>query len=232
MLLAKYIGHKALSASLDKIYAEFALALYKDSNAITSKTQVQFSLHNATYFKYVAAVSGKCQFDFPRPCINKSKMTALSSIEILQNHLWINPWNSALTSLIRSNHDINYFLSNVKALALVCYITNYATKGDYSQYQRMMSTTFIQNAHNKAMLQYDIQDQIDWPRNMEVDKFVLGIFNRFAHDCKISGPLAINTLLVFPEYYTAEKSLKKVNLKNLWSYFPKLFSKMLKMKRL
>lgn len=57
---------------------------------------------------------------------------------------------------------------------------------------------------------------------MEVDKFVLRAFNCFAYNCEISGPLAANILLGFPKYYTPEKSLKKVNLKNLWLYFPKI----------
>ncbi len=57
---------------------------------------------------------------------------------------------------------------------------------------------------------------------MEVDKFALRVFNRLAYDREISGPLAANTLLGLPKYYTPEKSLKRVNLKNLRSYFLKI----------
>ncbi len=72
------------------------------------------------------------------------------------------------------------------------------------------------------MQRQDVQDQVDWLRNMEVDKFALCIFNHLAYNCEISGLLAANTFLGFLEYYTSEKSLKKVNLKNLWLYFPKI----------
>ncbi len=137
------VGHEALSASLGKTDAEFALALYRDSNAIASKMQVHSSLHNATCFKYRAAVSGKYWFDFLYSCIDKTRVTGLGSIKISQNHPWINPWNLAFASLIRSNHDINFILSNVKTLALVCYITNYAIKGDCSQYQHVIDVVFI-----------------------------------------------------------------------------------------
>ncbi len=153
-----YIGHEVLSTSLDETDTEFALALYRDSNAVASKTQVYSSLYNATCFKYGAAVSGKCRFDFLRPCIDKTRVTGLGSIEILQNHPWINPWNSALASLIRSSHDINFIPSNIKALALVCYITNYTIKGNCSQYQRVMGTTFVRNTHDKAIQQQEVQD--------------------------------------------------------------------------
>ncbi len=129
--------------SLNETDEEFALKLYKDSNAIASKTQVHSFSHNATCFKYKAAISGKCRFDFPRPCIEETRVTELSSIEISRNNPWINPWNPALTSLIKSNHDINFIPSNVKALALARYITNYATKGGCSQYQRVMGAAFV-----------------------------------------------------------------------------------------
>ncbi len=85
------ISHEAPSTNLDQTDAEFALALYKNSNAIASKTQVHSSLHNATCFKYGAAVSEKCRFNFSCPCIDKTRVMGLSSIEILRKHLWINP---------------------------------------------------------------------------------------------------------------------------------------------
>ncbi len=91
MLLPEYIVHKALLTSLDKTDAEFALALYKDSNAVASKTQVHSSLHNTTSFKYRVPISKKCRFNLSRPCIIKTRMTGLDFIEISRNHLWINP---------------------------------------------------------------------------------------------------------------------------------------------
>ncbi len=87
VLSPKYINHKAPLASLDKTDTEFALGLYRDSNAIPSKTQVYFSLHNATCFKYRAATNGKYRFDFPHPCIDRTRATGLGSIEISRNHL-------------------------------------------------------------------------------------------------------------------------------------------------
>ncbi len=57
---------------------------------------------------------------------------------------------------------------------------------------------------------------------MEVDKFPLRAFNRLAYNCEISGPLAANIRLGLPKYYTSEKSLKRINLKNLRSYFLKI----------
>ena len=80
-------SQEASSANLDKADEEFALKLYKNSNTITSKTQIHFSAHNATYFKYKAAIPGKCQFDFPCPCVVKTNVTELSIIKLSQNNL-------------------------------------------------------------------------------------------------------------------------------------------------
>lgn len=128
------INREALSAKLDKTNEEFVLKLYKDSNTITSRIQIYSFLHNATCFKYKVILTGKCQFDFPYPYNEETKVTELSSSNISRNNSWINPWNPALILLTQSNYDINFILSNIKVLALVCYITNDVTKGDCSQY--------------------------------------------------------------------------------------------------
>ena len=50
---------------------------------------------------------------------------------------------SAIVSLIQSNYDINFISLSVKVLALIYYITNYATKGDCSQYSRVMAAAIV-----------------------------------------------------------------------------------------
>lgn len=70
MLLTEEIKQEALSVSLNETDKDFALKLYKDSNAIIFKTQIHFSLHNITCFKYGATVTKKSRFNLPRPYIN------------------------------------------------------------------------------------------------------------------------------------------------------------------
>lgn len=117
--------------------------LYKNSNLIASKIQVHSFSHNKTCFKYDTAIKKKSQFNFFCPYIEKTRITKLGSIEISGNNPQMNSWNPALTLLVKSNYDINSIFFNVKALAVACYITNYATKRDYSQYQQVISAAFI-----------------------------------------------------------------------------------------
>lgn len=137
---------QAPSAFLDKLDTELAEKLAADSNAVASKCQMHSTSHNATCFKYGAAATGKCRFNFPRPFVDHTHVTNLGDIEIRCNNGWVNSWNAAFASLILSNHDITYIPSTIKALALVRYITNYATKGDCDQYQRALAFAIARKA--------------------------------------------------------------------------------------
>lgn len=58
---------EAPSASLDEWDSSFALKLDVDSNAMAMRYQMYSSIHNATCYKYGAAATGQCRFDFPCP---------------------------------------------------------------------------------------------------------------------------------------------------------------------
>lgn len=95
-------------------------------------------------------------------------------IQLRQDNVWVNPWNPAFVSLIRSNHNINFIPSSIKALALIDYITNYATKGNGSQYQRVMAMAIMR----KAFENYD-KNLTSTSANYisMLDKFALKAFN-------------------------------------------------------
>lgn len=99
----------------------------------------------------------------------------------------VNPFNPALMSITRSNHNVNCIPSNVKALALVGYITNYATKGDCSQYQRVMGAAFVQKSWEKKAAAIASHGVLSPAENSD-QKFSLKAYNRLAYDKEISGP--------------------------------------------
>lgn len=131
ILLSKNIQQEAMSANMNKSDEKFAPKLYKNSNFVASKIQIYFSLQNATYFKFEAAANRKYQFDFSYLCIDKTKIIELKSIDVSWNNPWVNSWNSSLVLITKSNYDINFILFNVKTLAFIHSITNYATKKDF-----------------------------------------------------------------------------------------------------
>ena len=214
------ISSEAPPANLAETNQQFNDKLAADSNAVAAKCQMHSTTHNATCFKYGAAATKKCRFNFPRPIVERTRISDLGVIEICRNNRWVNSWNTALTSLIRLNHDITFIPSTIKALALVRYITNYATKGDCDQYQRAMAFAIARKSLEKTLQRPKPLTE----RNSEEvapnqtstlgdqDKFALRAFNWISHDREISVPLAANTLLKLPEYYTpGNMTLKRIS---------------------
>ena len=129
--------------------------------------------HNPICYKYNIRKSKVCKFDFPQPSLPNSEIDMNGTIGLKWDNVWVNPWNLAIASLIRSNHDINFIPSSIKALALIYYITNYATKGDCSQYQRVMVVAIVRKV-------FDNHDN-----NITVDKqgLVRGLVREWINYC-------------------------------------------------
>ncbi len=138
------------------------------------------------------------------------------TIRLKQNNVWVNPWNSAIASLIRFNHDINFIPSSIKALALIHYITNYATKNDCSQYQRVMVVAIVRKAFNDHN-----NNSMTGPSNYTptLDKFALKAFNQLSHDREISGPLFASYLLNLSDHYSPKAIVKTINIALLQAKF-------------
>ncbi len=128
--------------------------------------------------------------------------------------MWVNLWNPALASILRSNHDVTFIASSNNALALIYYITNYATKGDCSQYQRIMGAAFVNKAYD------DMQSSANVITNMPPDKFALRAFNCLAYNREISGPLVGSYLLELPDHFTLSDNVKSINLAIFRKRFP------------
>ena len=214
------ISSEAPPADLAETNQQFNNKLAADSNAVAAKCQMHSTTHNATCFKYGAATTKKFRFNFPRPIVERTHISDLGVIEICRNNGWVNSWNTALALLIRSNHNITFILSTIKALALVRYITNYATKKDCDQYQRVLAFAIARKSLEKTLqrpkpLTKGNSEEVAPNQTSTLgdhDKFALRAFNWISHEREISSPLAANILLKLPEYYTpGNMTLKKIS---------------------
>ncbi len=138
-------------------------------------------------------------------------------IELKRNNSWVNPWNPVLSSLIRSNHDINFLPTKMKALVIIHYITNYATKGNCSQYQHIMSAVIVWKVYKDA--QAKVTATTTPVRYADLDKFALRTFNRLAYAREVSGPLVASCLLGFSDHYSHNIKLQHINLNLICRYF-------------
>ncbi|KAJ6125807.1 hypothetical protein N7471_010300 [Penicillium samsonianum] len=183
------------SASDPESDHDFHLRLFNDSNLVARSKQLHSKRHFATCFKYRPTDRSKstCRFGMPREIVLSSKIDDLGVIHLARNHPWINPWNPTIASCLRSNHDISWIPTVSKSLALVYYITNYATKDDVSPWQMIAKGALLKQAIEKA------KTADPPPRNL-------------AHDREVGGVQVASTLLHLPNYYTVNTNFVHVNL--------------------
>ena len=193
---------------------EFHLRLAHDSNLVARSKQLHSKNHFATCFKYRPndRTRESCRFGMPREIVPSSKIDDLGVIHLARNHPWINPWNPAIASCLRSNHDISWIPTVSKSLALIYYITNYATKDDVSPWQMIAKGALLKQAIEKARIA-DPPTATDLRlRERGMDNFALRCFNSLAHDREVSGVQVASTLLHLPSYYTVNSKFVRVNL--------------------
>ena len=107
------------------------------------------------------------------------------------------PYNPCIAAAISSNQDLSFMGTKAKALALVYYITNYATKDEASTYQMVMAAALIRKILDK-------QDPPTIPAEEKhrLQKFPLRVVNRMANDREIGSlPLTI-TCMLYPKHGT------------------------------
>ena len=107
---------------------------------------------------------------------------------------------------------MSFLATRAKALALLYYITNYATKDEASTYQMVMTAAMMRKTLEQA-------EQASNPSNAEkialekgMMNFSLRVFNRMSHDKEVSGVQVASSLLQLPAYYTPHTELHHINL--------------------
>ena len=193
---------------------EFLARLDQDSNVVASTKQRHSKNHMATCFKYSRRGTGKnaCRFGMPRDLAPSSTVDEFGIIHQRRNDAWINPWNPAIASCIRSNHDISWIPTVSKSLSLIYYITNYATKDDISPEQMLAKAALLKQSIEKARVAEHPTAAETRLREKGMDQFALRCFNTLANHREISGVQVANTLLQYPDSYTVGSRFFSINL--------------------
>lgn len=194
--------------------AEFLVRLSYDSNSVAQTTQIHSKHHLSTCFKYRQRGSGKdaCRFGMPRDLIPASRVDEFGLIHLARNHPWTNPWNPAIASCVRSNHDISWIPTVSKSLSLIYYITNYATKDDVSPWQIVAKAALLKQRIERARAAQSPTITDLRLQQTGFDNFALRCFNTLSHDREISGVQVASILLNLPTHYTINYNFKRINL--------------------
>ncbi|KAM4067793.1 AAA domain-containing protein [Hirsutella rhossiliensis] len=133
-----------MSSRLDDV-ARFTDTFDEEANFCAGATQIH--THSATCVKYSLGVGARkgdlCRFKAPWRLVERTALTADGVLEIRRTHSMVNRWNRAMAVGLRHNHDISFIATQRKTMALIYYITNYATKGNKTR-------TFLLKAANRV----------------------------------------------------------------------------------
>ena len=84
-----------------------------------------------------------CRFKAPWKIVDETGFTEDGLLQIRRNHPLVNRYNKSLAVGLRHNHDVSMILTKTKGLAMVYYITNYATKLDTPMWKRIALATEV-----------------------------------------------------------------------------------------
>jgi hypothetical protein len=122
---------------------QFEAAFDEEANFCAGATQIH--THSPTCVKY--SISGQkrnrdlYRFKAPWRLIEKTSLTEDGLLEIRRGHSMVNRWNKAIAVGLRHNHDISFIATQRKTMAIVFYVTNYATKAEDPVWKRVAAAT-------------------------------------------------------------------------------------------
>lgn len=94
--------------------------------------------HSPTCVKYALSRGhGNCRFGAPWPLIERTTFQSDKGVVLHRNHPLVNKYNPAMAVGLRHNHDVSFIGTKAKSLALVFYLTNYATKVEDPAWKRL-----------------------------------------------------------------------------------------------
>jgi hypothetical protein len=122
-----------------------AAAFDSESNYIAYCCQVHSHTHTCIKYSLKGLVGDDadghkrtaCRFKAPWKIVENTGFTEDGLGKIRRNHPLVNRYNKAMAVGLRHNHDISMILTRTKGLAMVFYITNYATKLDTPMWKRL-----------------------------------------------------------------------------------------------
>ncbi|EKG09266.1 hypothetical protein MPH_13720, partial [Macrophomina phaseolina MS6] len=126
---------------------QFAAAFEEEANFCAGATQIH--THSPSCVKYSigkAGIPGRqgkrrdlCRFKAPWRLVEKTAFTDDGVLQIRRSHSMVNRWNKAMAVGLRHNHDISFIATKCKGLAIVFYVTNYATKVEDPVWKRVVA---------------------------------------------------------------------------------------------
>ncbi|KAM4063297.1 AAA domain-containing protein [Hirsutella rhossiliensis] len=196
-----------ISSLLDNT-EQFSAAFDEEANFCAGATQVH--THSPTCVKYSLGKGARkgnlCRFKSPWRLVDKTAITADGVLQIRRTHSMVNRWNKAIAVGLRHNHDISFIATQRKTMALMYYVTNYATKVEDPVWKRVAAAADLLAASTGDGTANGGQD--DGGGAVEVVAHLLGYPAEFTNS---SAWAYLNTSLLYWEVFRRWPYLRRAS---------------------
>ncbi|KAG7408961.1 ATP-dependent DNA helicase PIF1 [Fusarium oxysporum f. sp. raphani] len=212
--------------------ATLAGAFDNESNFIAYCCQVHSHTYTCVKYSLKALVtegagqhrSTACRFKAPWKLVENTGFTEDGLLRIRRNHPLVNRYNRAMAVGLRHNHDLSMILTKTKGLAMVFYITNYATKLDTPMWKRLVfAADVLRQLRESASLRGPNLAEQDAQRRDVVNEsrqFLMRAANRIFSERQLSAVEVCYFLLGYQTDFTNVPKWSYINLTALyWTIF-------------
>ncbi|PNP59973.1 hypothetical protein FNYG_14697 [Fusarium nygamai] len=218
-----------ISSMLDN-REQFSAAFDEEANFCAGATQIH--THSPTCVKYSLSKGkgggkkrGLCRFQAPWRLVEKTAFTADGVLQIRRRHSMVNRWNKAMAVGLRHNHDISFIATQRKTMALIYYVTNYATKVEDPVWKRVAAAAELLTASTGEGMANGGGNGGDGATDDAVKgnrtrQFLMRVANRIFTERSLSQVEVIAHLLGYPAEFTNSSAWTFLNVSLLyWHVF-------------
>ncbi|KAL5583752.1 hypothetical protein FOVSG1_015103 [Fusarium oxysporum f. sp. vasinfectum] len=206
---------------------QFAASFDEEANFCAGATQIH--THSPTCVKYSLGrregKQGLCRFKAPWKLAETTAFNPDGTLQIRRSHSMVNRWNKAMAVGLRHNHDISFIATQCKTMALVYYLTNYATKVEDPVWKRlaaaseMLDTLHGQQRQDRTADRGDVTDRGEGRQN-KARQFLLKVANRVFTERPLSQVEVVAHLLGYHTEFSDNAAWTFTNVSALyWRIF-------------
>lgn len=205
---------------------QFASVFDEEANFCAGATQIH--THSPTCVKYSITGRGRkhdlCRFKAPWKLVERTAFTEDGVLQIRRNHSMVNRWNKTIAIGLRHNHDISFIATQRKTMAIVYYVTNYATKVEDPMWKRVAAVAELFHTLDKSEMKCPAQTmgsrrEEDCIQN-RTRQFLMKVANRIFTERPLSQVEVVAHLLGYKMEFTNNDTWTFLNVSSLyWHVF-------------
>ncbi|KAM4055488.1 ATP-dependent DNA helicase [Hirsutella rhossiliensis] len=207
---------KRIIRYVDSVFCEDldqeGLCAVQAERSVTSDVSSLIHTHNPTCVEYSLGNKGRkgdlCRFKAPWKLVEKTTFSQDGVLRIRRSHPMVNQWNEAIAVGLRHNYDISFIATQRKTMALVYYVTNYATKVEDPTWKRVAAAAEllpIVSAGGQPAAGEDAGNGVvgDDGTEKKTRQFLMRAVNRVFTERALSQVEVVAHLLVYPSEFTS-----------------------------